>query len=164
MNKAFRLCLLLCLVAFHVAGQINNDKLITGDFKDLSVPQFVQSIESQSGYFFYYDSSQLDSVRINLSVKDQPLKTVLELAFKNTGINFSIDRENHIFLTKKLQISTQLAQGFYNDSKISSNQTITPDIVADISKEKQKSATSENKLYEIGTRTNSVKPDVILTG
>src|SRR5690349_23991348 len=96
-------CLLTVLFIFCYGisfSQARTDTLITGNFKDLKVEQFIRELENQTSYHFYYDPNQVDSLSINVSVQRQPLQKVLELAFSNTDIHFSIDQHNNVFLLK----------------------------------------------------------------
>jgi hypothetical protein len=43
--------------------------LITGNFKELKLGQFIRELETSSGYHFYYDSLQVDSIQVNLTSK-----------------------------------------------------------------------------------------------
>jgi len=101
-----------------VVGQ--STPLITGNFKELRTVQFIRELESSSGFRFYYDSLQVDSLRINLTVREQPLDKVLEQAFANTGFHFSIDRHNNVFLIKEKKIITDLPAGFFGETKVAS--------------------------------------------
>ncbi|HET9824417.1 MAG TPA: hypothetical protein VFP87_03740, partial [Chitinophagaceae bacterium] len=73
--------LLFIFIHSCLSAQVKTTTLITGDFKDLRIEQFARELETQTGFRFYYDQKQFDSVQINLSVKDQPLEKVLSLAF-----------------------------------------------------------------------------------
>ncbi|HEY0355077.1 MAG TPA: TonB-dependent receptor [Flavisolibacter sp.] len=138
--------------------------LVSGNFRNLGVEAFFQQVEAQTPYYFYYDVKQLDSIRINLDVKDQPLEYVLEQAFKNTDVNFSIDAQNRVFITRKIKLLTSLPPGFFqkdqsgttDHSKLLSNAMDAKNI---------RKLTSESKTYEIGVKTNTVNNEpVIITG
>jgi CarboxypepD_reg-like domain/TonB-dependent Receptor Plug Domain len=147
-------------------GQQAPVKLISGDFHAVTIAQFVTDIESKTNYHFYYDPAGFDSLKITLQVNNKPLETIMDMAFANTDFHYAID-ENKVFLTKGRQIKTELAPGF---SAIAS-QTATAsqsNNVADYTVDKEKSvpeATTENKLYEIGNKTNNIAPgNSVLSG
>src|SRR6185437_14626542 len=111
--------------------------------------------------------SQFDSLRVTLQVTDKSIETVLDMAFKKTDFRYAITSQHQIFLTKGHQIRTELAVGFSaGPSSVSAKQPAA--VVDDYSEEKEKAvpeATTENKLYEIGVKTNSIKSgNAILTG
>ncbi|MBK5272630.1 MAG: TonB-dependent receptor, partial [Bacteroidia bacterium] len=119
----------------------------------------MQELETRTIFHFYYDPAQLDSLRISISVKNESLSKVLEMAFLNTNIKFSIDQDNNVFLIKDKTIRTDLPPGFFgkkitlNDSSV--NNTADIDL-ANITKDATV-ATLENKLYEIGIKNSETK-------
>jgi len=154
----FLLTVLSFLCYTGLSAQEKTDTLVTGEFDEMKIEQFVRELESQTGFHFYYISTQFDSLKINLSAKAQPLRKVLELAFVNTNFHFSIDQHKNVFLIKDKTINPELPIGFFEKTKgnvdtISSN-------VADIDLARDAravSATMENKLYEIGVNSSETK-------
>ncbi|MEO6962325.1 MAG: hypothetical protein ABIY90_10170, partial [Puia sp.] len=67
--KSGRLYVLLFLfqaaACLHASAQRNPQNLITGNFHDLNIEQFAEELESQTSYYFYYDISVFDSLKIN---------------------------------------------------------------------------------------------------
>src|SRR6476660_6073963 len=126
----FLLTVLFFLIYTGLSAQEKSDTLVTGDFKEIKIEQFVRELETQTGFHFYYISNQFDSLKINLSVKEQPLKKVLELAFDNTSFHFSIDQRKNVFLIKDKTITPELPVGFFDKGK-SRNDTVSNNI-ADI--------------------------------
>src|SRR5262245_20048437 len=102
---------------WSISAQGQNRPSITGEFKDIKVGHFARLLESFSGYHFFYDSLQVDSIVINLTVTGEPLDIVLEKAFTNTSIKFSIDQHNNVFLIKDRIIKTDLPSGFFGITK-----------------------------------------------
>src|SRR5580698_1291283 len=92
-------------------SQQSNTKLISVNFQQATITQVVSDIESKSGFHFYYDQSQFDSLRVTLQVNDKPLESILDQAFKNTDFHYAIVQQK-VFLTKGRQIKTELAAGF----------------------------------------------------
>jgi hypothetical protein len=86
--RRFYLLILLFLTGTCALAQ-QKEPLLSGTFDSTAVPEFLHNLESQSFYFFYYDSAQLAPIRISLSVQQQPLQAVLTAAFKNTDIPVS---------------------------------------------------------------------------
>src|SRR5262245_7095168 len=136
-----------------LSEQEKTDTLVTGDFNEMKIEQFVRELETQTGFHFYYISNQFDSLKINVSVKEQPLRKVLELAFANTSFHFSMDQRKNVFLIKDKTIATELPLGFFEKAK--SNIDTIGNNVADIdlaTDAKAVSASMENKLYVIGVK------------
>ena len=163
MRKSFLLssCFLLFL-QIAVAQQ----KLISVNFQQATITQVVNDIESKTSYHFYYDPASFDSLKVTLQLNDKPIAAILEIAFQNTNFHYAVTGQQ-IFLTKGRQIKTELAPGFAETATtvVPGNQTTT---VADYTDDKDKKvaeATTENKVYEIGIRTNNIKPgNSILSG
>jgi hypothetical protein len=142
----------LLLAWFNASAQ--NTPMISGSFDQVPVEVFFRHIEQQTPYFFYYDARQLDSLKITLTVQDQPVSKVLEKAFENTNIHFSIDNTNRIFITRKLRIITSLPEGFFELDKVQSN-NLTDAAINSIDTSNIKKVSSEIKTYEIGVNSNS---------
>ena len=158
MKKAYLLsfCLFVLLrVSYAQQGSI---KLISVNFQQATITQVVNDIESKTNYHFYYDPSQFDSLKVTLQVTDKPLATILDLAFDKTDFHYAITSRQQVFLTRGRQIKVELAPGF---NELTATTAPKQAAVADYTDEADKKvpdATTENKLYEIGVRTNTIKP------
>ncbi|HEY4327080.1 MAG TPA: carboxypeptidase-like regulatory domain-containing protein [Mucilaginibacter sp.] len=141
-------------------------KLISVNFQQATITQFVNDLESKSGKHFYYDPVQFDSLRVTLQVNEKPLETILDMAFKSSDFHYAIYQQQ-IFLTKGREIRTDLAAGF-SATNSTATQVQKSSVVANYTDDKDKKvpeATTENKLYEIGVKTNNIKEgNAILTG
>ena len=114
-------------------------------------------MEKQTGFHFYFDTSQLDSITIDISVNKQALPEVLKLAFANTGIGFAYDAQNNIFISKGQVVQTELPNGFFGkdkNSRIYATEDSSIIDYADIGNKVQ-NATEQNKLYSIGEQGSS---------
>jgi hypothetical protein len=157
MRKAYFLSIVSMFFLQLAFAQQGNVKLITVDFQQAKIDQVVNDLESKTGYHFYYDAAQFDSLRLTLQVSDKPLATVLDMAFNNTKFQYAITDQKQIFLTKGRQIRTELALGYQLNAKVSAQSRTAPvDYTYDTDK-KIPDATTENKLYEIGIKTNTIK-------
>jgi hypothetical protein len=135
-------------------------RLISVNFQQATMDQFVTDIEAKTGYHFYYEPSQLDSLKITVQADNKPVVTVLDAAFKNTAFHYAITNDGQIFISKWREVQPALAAGFFGSKpgadNLKNNVTTT---VADFNDVKDKvipEATTENKLYEIGTKTNTI--------
>ena len=154
MARQFLLIGLFCF--FQQAGfaQRNSLPRVTLSLQDASIQTLVTDLEKQTKLFFYYDKVQFDSVRMNFSVKDVPLDLALDQAFVNTEFRYTIlQNEGYILLTKGVRISGELPGDFFSrDSKDTSRLSLPEygdrkDVKID--------ASIENKIFEIGIKTNS---------
>jgi len=137
--------------------------LVSGRFEQTSLKEFFSKIEAQTPLYFYYNSRQVDSLTVSLTCDNEPVRQVLEKALQNTGLQFSIDN-NRVFVTKGLKLVTSLPPGFFNQAN--SVQDTGKDTLIDYGMQLKRPTKiiSENRLYEIGARTNTLKGDAIITG
>lgn len=154
----------LFFIVTGAAAQQTGQKLISLDMKDTTIDFLVNKIESQTNFHFYYDPAQFDSLYITLSVKDQPLEKVLDLAFGNTDYHYAIT-DHYVLLTKGSEIKTQLSPDFFSGTK---NDTLAKTQLPDYSDKKTLKADPsliENKTFDIGIKTNiPVQGKVTITG
>ncbi|HCL84373.1 MAG TPA: hypothetical protein DIC22_10380, partial [Chitinophagaceae bacterium] len=111
--RKFRFCLFIfmCFSGLAVSGQ---DRItITGNFTGYRFPQLVREIESQTPYHIYYDSTETDSLEINLTADHLSLQQVFGKIFTNTGIHFSFGTGNNVFVSKRFSIQTTLPKNFF---------------------------------------------------
>jgi hypothetical protein len=154
------------LFSAEVQGQNKAIGLITVNFDSIKIDGFVKQLESQTGYTYYYNDHDFDSITFSLNVKDQSLQNILTQAFANKDLFFSIDANNHVFLTKGKRVKTSLPDGLLAAGNVKQQQLSGADLVngENGNKPTQKSSL-ENKLYVIGNRNLANNPgNVILDG
>ncbi len=136
---------------------------ITGEFKQVRGGTFLLQLEKNTGYRFYYNKADLDSILVDLSVKNESLHKVLQLAFNDTQLVFTDDGNRQIFITRHTPISMLLADDLFDDLPRKIKKPIP---TAGNASRKDSTATEpkaakanlENKLYVIGD-----KPKTALT-
>jgi len=101
------------LVFFKLANAQDDKKLISVNFQQAKIEQVVSELESKTGYHFYYNSVQFDSLKVTVQVNQVPLETVLNAAFNKTDFHYAISGQQ-VFLTKGREIRTELTTGFFN--------------------------------------------------
>ena len=79
------ICLIVSLILLFASvgafAQESGDNLVTGNFHEVTFNEFVQKIEAQSSFHFYYVASQFDSISITISVTKAHLPSVLDNIF-----------------------------------------------------------------------------------
>ncbi|MDP1810050.1 MAG: TonB-dependent receptor [Sediminibacterium sp.] len=153
------LSLTFVLLAFCLQSKAQTDTtgpLITAEFKNIPVETFLLDIESRTGFHFYYKTADFDSLKIDVSVNNEPWYKVLSLAFMNTGLIFAKDHESHIFISKQVTIKTSLPDDFFDDAlKKNKKVTLNAAHVNNDTSDTEKIAVGanlENKLYFIGVK------------
>ncbi len=157
-RRYFLLSAMACLLAFfHVSAQ---NKLVSGDFHGMNFEQFAKSVESKTDYHFYYNIAQFDSLTINISATNRPLSSILDEIFSNTDFRYAIDAQNNVFVVRKFKIETSLPRDFFARKK-NQNDSAANFVVNDYTEEDRQNdklrSSLENKLYDIGIKTNTIK-------
>lgn len=158
MKKLFCLFIFFYFINAGLFAQTDSTPVISGEFKNIKIADFLQQLETKSGYHFYYDTASFDSAEVDIVANNQSLLIVLQNAFKNTQFNFSIDGSKNVFISKGLSVETSLPADFFTERIAGKKDTLVnigpgeEDNEADIFI----NATQENKLYVIGDSSVAV--------
>src|ERR1700733_4016720 len=88
-----------CLMLSSITASAQNKWSVTGDFTGYSFQKLVQEIESQTDYYFYYDSSETDSIRINLRADHLSLQQVLDTIFMGSDLHYTIRDGKYVIVS-----------------------------------------------------------------
>ena len=147
-----------------LSGRMANSqpvKRISGDFRNLTFSQFVNKVETSSSCHFYYDPAQLDSLTVNIKADQILLDELLNQVLSNSAFTFAIDSISNVFVyNKRYIIQTKIPENFFTHKKITTdaNKPDTTDFDTGSGGNKTLKAPPENKLFEIGVKTNTIKP------
>ncbi|HEV7347590.1 TonB-dependent receptor [Telluribacter sp.] len=152
--RAYRgilLAVVSMLTAHGLWAQTTTEKRISGSFNDIRFQEFVRLIEAQSDYYFYYDASRLDSLPVNLQVRDEPLRVVLGQVFKDTEFTYAIDQRRRVYITKGTPIITELPSDAPTQERV---------VYAPPGTDEQEKllSTTESKLHEVGPKRLRITP------
>ena len=81
---------IFCLSCFTVTAQ--DQKLITGNFTGYRFPRLVRKLNHKRSYHIYYDSTETDSIEINLNANELTLQQVFDIIFKSTDIHYAVGK------------------------------------------------------------------------
>ncbi|MCF0053065.1 TonB-dependent receptor [Dyadobacter chenwenxiniae] len=137
------------------SAQATQEKKITMRLDSARFNDFVKQVESQTGYYFYYDASKFDSLTLDLDVKDLAIRDVLDQVFKGSEFEYSIDAQKRIYITQGQRIITQLVPGLFEPDLAGDNGSIAYSGPENDAKEKLLS-TAESKLHEIGIKKHRI--------
>ena len=98
-SKIYLLCTLLFLTTMNSFGQ--NDTSFSFNLKNVSIPEFANQIEAKSTYRVFYNPDIFDRIYISFNSSNKSIRSILTSVFEGSDIYFSIDLDNHIFLTKR---------------------------------------------------------------
>ena len=125
---------------------------ITLTLGHVRLDSLVHRIESAVPLHFYYDSAQFDSLDINLSVQHMPVDQLLGQLFAGTPYHYAIDEDGNVFLTKGWTIRTGLSPTVVQTDSFQTTVRYGDEKYA------RGKGSTENKLYNIGARTNTLLP------
>ncbi|GAB2594719.1 TonB-dependent receptor domain-containing protein [Spirosoma areae] len=140
----------------NLFGQIPTGKLIRGTFTNLRFEQFAQAIEAQTSYRFFFNPVDVDSLTVDMQVDNQPLQAVLRQLFTGTKYAYALDNQQRVYITLDRPIRTELPIGFFQRGR-STTETDTT-LTAYLTESRKVLIEPETKVYEIGKRTNPIKP------
>ena len=161
MNENKRLPYHQLFIAIGFTASAQNKWSITGDFTGYSFQKLVQEIESQTDYYFYYDSAETDSIKINLHADHLSLQQVLDTIFRGSDLRYTIRNEKYVIVSNHYGIQTSLPKDFFIPEKEE------PDTLMRTGTNAGGAALAisgvnnlaEKKLYEIGTRNGKMSGD-----
>lgn len=132
------------------------DSLVTIDVKQAPIASVLETMEKQTGYHFYYDTTDFDSTRVDVSVTRQHFSKVLGIVLAEKSLNWSMDKHGRIFIVRGEAIHTALPSDYFNKKDTSRSALAS----TDTGKEKEEATNTlqvailENKLYTVGDKTN----------
>lgn len=99
--------ILLTIFAVHLSATVYSQKTkISLDYRDVSIKEILQKIESQSDFRFIYENEKINlDKKVNINVKDRNVEYILDRIFDNEGINYSITDNNLILINPLSSIS-----------------------------------------------------------
>ncbi len=161
------LCALFCVLrAQGQQGQVQDPKRVTGVFSSYTFVRLAARLEAATGYRFYFDPAELDSLSIDMTLNKATVPQILDELFRNTQFHYAIDSTGRVFITRRVTILTTLpaslggggAPGLATDAK--------DDLPGDQDQDertRQKQSLVENRLIELGnksTRSNQGKATI----
>lgn len=138
-------------------AQATPEKKITIRLDSARFDDFVKQVESQTGYYFYYEKSRFDSLTLDLNAKDLSIREVLDQVFKGSEFEYAIDAQKRIYITHGQRIITQLTPGLFDPDRAGDNDSIA--YVGPESDLKEKLlSTAESKIHDIGIKKHRITP------
>ncbi|HEY0272139.1 MAG TPA: hypothetical protein VGC22_03090, partial [Chitinophaga sp.] len=168
---------LLFLVTGMVRAQAQTallDKPVTVRADSFSIVQLTDTLEKQTGAYFYYDLPAFDSVYFTATFLHQPMRQVLDSLLGHVGYSASEDGQRHIFLAPGPALTLQIpAPGLPRPAQLAA---APRKVVPPRSARRRLPAASEEenaavkasyddfKTYNIGTANNTPGNNGTITG
>ena len=159
---AIRISLIFVLTsAAGVALAQEKERQISVDFLNVSFDLFIEDLERQTDYTFFFDPERFDSLQVTLQARNQSLPSVLSALFRDTDFHFSIDPSKRVFITQKTPLITRLPSENPDSASGSSIAYALPE-----SEETNRLISSEeSKTHDIGIKTYKRTPgNATITG
>jgi hypothetical protein len=161
--KHLYIFILLLMFGLKTGYAQQTQKLLNINFRDAAIDKVVTELKTQTNYSFYYDATKFDSLKVTAQGSDLTLVAALNIIFNNTDYHYAIANQQ-VFLTKGTRtIETTLVTNINGVSSNAATRNVPLDFndgKTDVAK-----ATLENKVYDIGTKTNTIiSGGAIITG
>ncbi|HTQ27014.1 MAG TPA: carboxypeptidase-like regulatory domain-containing protein [Puia sp.] len=144
--------LTVCLLAgAGLWAQAQQPVMVTRDFRGYHFDAFVKEIQSLSGYHFYFDPAETDSLQLNVDAQNISVEKLLDTVCASLGLHYAIDQEHRVFISRQFQIITYLpgepARQQKKEIPAGEEQN-----AGEEQARKQLKGQSENRIFEIGVR------------
>jgi hypothetical protein len=138
--------------------------LISGTFRHSRFIDFIEALEQQTPYRFYFQANDFDSLSVDFQAESLTLKGLMAVAFPELAITVAIDPGQRVFLLRGKDIRDALPKGFFEpaDGEEASFDAIVYDFMGEQANKKVQEA--EAKLYEIGRRTQNLNGTASIAG
>ena len=121
--------------------------------------ELIEAIEGQTGLRVLGDPAVLDSLTVTVDVRDAEPEQVLRDALRSASL-FVTRYSNDLIVTSEEELTASLPEGYFNAIVVRE----VEDAVSYLSLRREQRASSENKVYEIGSPTGQVEEWVTLVG
>src|SRR5688572_17859428 len=106
MSLLCRLAFIFFIVSSHFSYA--QGARVTSTFANVAFAKFVEQVEAQTHYRFYYNPQTTDSLLITASPKGQPVEDLLNEVFMGTDFRFAVDADHNVYITYEREILTAL--------------------------------------------------------
>lgn len=148
MRSACLVILILNLIALQTLAQ----RELGRTFDRIPFSQFVEIVEKETDYRFYYNPSWTDSLTISSASGQTTLEQVLKIAFDGSDLYVAIDRRKNVFITHERKMTTTLPDNFFESGERLISRRVDFDYSAYEKQEKRKKI-AETKLFTLGDKS-----------
>lgn len=133
---------------------------ITVSQVNIPLSDLLSTIEKQSGYRLFYNTDEVDSVKVNVSYSSQDPLSALKDALKDTSLKISVYGKNIFITADRELVGLRLRDEVHSEEERRGNVSkVDYDFY---SYRKEVKATSENLLYDVGN-PSSYKENAMIT-
>ncbi|MEO8887660.1 MAG: carboxypeptidase-like regulatory domain-containing protein [Mucilaginibacter sp.] len=153
MKYIYTLITSLLIVLQTTYGQ-QNPRLVNIAFSNVTIGKAIIDLQAQTNYHFYYDEAKLDTTKITAQGSDLTLSVALNMVFKTTDYHYTIVNQQ-VFISKGNHVIEPDLITNITPAKVDTK-TNAPLDYTDNSNQPVAKATLENKVYDIGIKSNLV--------
>ena len=165
--KYRKICFSILILFFTLHTHAQNNRRVTfKEYKEVKANILITDLETTFNCKLYYEPKELDSLDFSIMEGVYTLKEFLQKTIQAKGLQFAIDDFNNVFVSKKYQLQTELANHYF-DKQINISKTEKQLLSPEWSKkaEGQINISIEQKLFEVGNKLlANEKTDVVLVG
>ena len=150
--KVMRLCIfLIALLSFQSFALDNyaQSKKIDLKITEASISQVLERIENQSEFFFFYNNKAVSlDQKVSLNVKDKTITELLDVLFKNTNVEYTINNRQ-IILSNRESNSSSVQQKKITGKVTNSDGEVIPGLAVAVKGTTNGTVTDINGDYSI---------------
>lgn len=154
------LVLYACLFSTQVYGQKATQ--FTDEFSNATFDEFVKRVEEKTPFRFYYKPVWTDSLRVTYSARNEEVAEVLKKVFQGTTLKFAVSATHQVFITENREIMAELPPNYFNTNNTAVAETTFD--YSDYEKRDRQKKLLEERLYNIGPKTNNLAGTATLVG
>lgn len=151
--QALRIVGALLLLIFGYTATAQDKQLISANFNVASFKEFVHTVESQTGYHFYFQDKKLGSITITISVSHAHLPSVLDQVFGGSVWKYAID-DSSVYITRYHPLALDLPEGFFSGKPVVPVNDEQVQNTLPLNDKPNSKSLEEDKTYEVGIKTN----------
>lgn len=153
-----RINLLSIIFSLGVCQTLAQERPISISVANSSLTDFAQKLENFCDCRLFFNPTETDSIRITVTAERKMVTQILELALKDTPLQFSMDANRYVYIKPITPILVDLPLGFFSLTPVS-DFTGTEN-----SRFAEAEITKTEKPIVIGTRNASTRKDATLAG
>ncbi|WP_075349367.1 TonB-dependent receptor [Algoriphagus marinus] len=112
--KKFVLFFILLISVFQVGfSQTTTPTKLSGMYAGLSFDRFVDRVEGETAYRFFYKESDVEELTVNLQLTNSDLRPALDQIFEGKGITYLIDKSNQVWITKGRKLTLDFPSDYF---------------------------------------------------
>lgn len=137
MKKILLLFFLLLGVLQVGFSQTSPANKLSGMYAGLSFDRFVDRVEAETSYRFYYKGADVEALSVNLQLTNSDLRPTLDQIFEGKGITYVIDKSNQVWITKGRKLTLDFPSDYFEIQERSEGVSSSSDSLEAFAKNKR---------------------------